>query len=345
MTDLSEIDLSTWRGLYELALEVKKMAPWQWMEETDVFGVEDPVGGEIGFVSVMGILGEHFAIALYLDPDAIYRMWHLSRKIPSIDAAEITQVRHLQLAFEDRSMMDERDRRIIRALGLRFRGENAWPHFRSYRVGYHPWHLEPDEISRFAMALEHLLEVAPRFRENPGLLSFPQKDRYLVRSPEGKKGGGLGWKEMILAVPEPPVRPVSPVLPENMGALQRLPGKKNALEIDFSAFGVRIGKEGERPRLPYVFLAVESASGLLLDVEMMEVIEGVEAALARLPSKIGEVMLKQGFRPAEIRVRNESLHTALDSFCRGLKIKLKEVARLPALSKARDALDSFMQRR
>jgi hypothetical protein len=49
-----------WRRLYEAAVGVKELAPWEWMTETDVFGVQDPETQEIGFVSVMGALGEHF---------------------------------------------------------------------------------------------------------------------------------------------------------------------------------------------------------------------------------------------------------------------------------------------
>src|SRR5215216_6837141 len=54
-----------WRRLYEAAVGVKELAPWEWMTETDVFGVQDPETEEIGFVNVMGMLGEHFGVSLY----------------------------------------------------------------------------------------------------------------------------------------------------------------------------------------------------------------------------------------------------------------------------------------
>src|SRR5258708_19707279 len=53
------------KKLYDLAIQVKKLAPWQWMEETDVFGLENPDTGELGFVSVMGNIGEYEAVAVY----------------------------------------------------------------------------------------------------------------------------------------------------------------------------------------------------------------------------------------------------------------------------------------
>ncbi len=62
----NEPSLKEWRKLYEAAMRVKKIAPWDWMDETDIFGVQNPETDETGFVSVMGAGGEHFAIGVYL---------------------------------------------------------------------------------------------------------------------------------------------------------------------------------------------------------------------------------------------------------------------------------------
>jgi hypothetical protein len=54
MTELQPT-LNDWRRLYQAAMSFKEIAPWEWMAETDVFGVQDPERGEIGFVSVKWI--------------------------------------------------------------------------------------------------------------------------------------------------------------------------------------------------------------------------------------------------------------------------------------------------
>jgi hypothetical protein len=142
------MELSDWRRLYESAVKIKKMAPWGWMSEMDVFGVEDPESGSIELVSVMGALGEHFSVALYRDAEALYRVRSLTPEDIRQDPAQIMNVVHLQASFEDREFLEAEDRRIIKELGLKFRGENAWPLFRSYRPGYHPWFLEPEDEKR-----------------------------------------------------------------------------------------------------------------------------------------------------------------------------------------------------
>ena len=48
-----------WRRLYESATRIKEISPWGWMTESDVFAIRSPESGELGFVSVMGLLGDH----------------------------------------------------------------------------------------------------------------------------------------------------------------------------------------------------------------------------------------------------------------------------------------------
>ena len=40
-----------WRRLYESAVRIKEISPWEWMTETDVFGVRSPESGELGTTS------------------------------------------------------------------------------------------------------------------------------------------------------------------------------------------------------------------------------------------------------------------------------------------------------
>ncbi|MGH3145873.1 MAG: DUF7309 domain-containing protein, partial [Rubrobacter sp.] len=122
-----------WRWLYESAVRIKEVAPWEWMTEADVFGVQSPETGEPGFVSVMGMLGEHYAVSLYLGSEGIHGFLDLQEMGPFADPEALIQIPQLQASFEDREELDRRDREVIKELGLKFRGRNAWPMFRSYR--------------------------------------------------------------------------------------------------------------------------------------------------------------------------------------------------------------------
>ena len=58
--------LMEWKELYTAAVELKKIEPWAWMYDSDIFGVLNPASGEIGYCCIMGALGEVYALAVYL---------------------------------------------------------------------------------------------------------------------------------------------------------------------------------------------------------------------------------------------------------------------------------------
>lgn len=62
----------TWRDLYQAAAEFKNIRPWEWMHDDEVFGVQNPSStGEIGYCCIMGALGEHFTLGVYLGSDGL----------------------------------------------------------------------------------------------------------------------------------------------------------------------------------------------------------------------------------------------------------------------------------
>jgi hypothetical protein len=140
---------------------------------------------------------------------------------------------------------------VIKALGLKFRGRQAWPLFRSFRPGYFPWYLEAQEARFLAVALEQTLEVAPRIREDPALLAPGDEECYLVRVSR-EEGGALVWEDQVVSVP--PVEPASIPIPMDLEALEvlkGLPQSRASLEMDFFMLPARIGERGDRPSFAY----------------------------------------------------------------------------------------------
>jgi hypothetical protein len=103
---------------------------------------ESPETGDLGLVSVTGALGEHYGVSLYLGSEGIHGFLDLQTMGPFADPNDLIQIPQLHASFEDRGELDKRDREVIKDLGLKFRGRNAWPMFRSYRPSFFPWFLE-----------------------------------------------------------------------------------------------------------------------------------------------------------------------------------------------------------
>jgi len=59
--------------LYDLADELHRLAPWRWMNESQLIVLRRAGSDVKAHISIMGGVGEHLSLALYLDDEAIHR--------------------------------------------------------------------------------------------------------------------------------------------------------------------------------------------------------------------------------------------------------------------------------
>ena len=331
--------LEEWRRLYDGMIRVKELAPWEWMIETDIFGVQNPETNELGFVSVMGQLGEHYSIAVYLGPKGLYDFWDFEDAGPSAPAEHLIEIPQLQASFEDRNQLADKDRQVIKKLGLKFRGRNAWPMFRSYRPGYFPWFVEAEEARFLTVVLEQVLDVTPRFREDRTLLEPPGFESYLVRVPS-QQGDALSWKDQTMSVapPEPEPIPLSMDV-ELLEKLTRAPKSKGRIEIDFFMFPAPTrDKEEDRPFFPYALMTVEAQSGMILGTELLKPEPSLEAMWGLIPMHVVAHLVRTGAVPREVRVRSELLVQVLEPVADELGFKLRQSDTLSSLDRAKRSM-------
>ena len=344
MTD-SEPTLEQWRKLYDVAGRVKQMAPWQWMLETDLFAIQHPQTGEVGFVSVMGTLGEHLAIAHYSGAIGFYGFWRMATGSKQEVEDEYFLLPQLQASFEDRDQLDKRDREVIQALGLKYRGKQAWPLFRSYRPGYLPWHLEAPEADLLSWTLEQLLEVAPRFQglARPARARIPKE--YPLRVPS-MVGDTVTWRDGVVAAPDVPLQEITIELaPGLLESVRRLERGPREIQVDLSPQPFVIGEPGQRPQVPFLLMAVDVESGFVLCTEVLAAEPNVEVMLGQAPGRLLATIVRLGVRPVTIAVRTWRLENVLSPVASAIGVKLVQKRRLPALERVSREMERFMGRR
>ncbi|MGH9755711.1 MAG: DUF7309 domain-containing protein [Blastocatellia bacterium] len=336
-----------WRRLYAAAARVKEMAPWEWMMEDDVFGVRNPEREEVGFVSVMGAAGEHFAVALYQGADALYDFLALSeagRQGPAdgIRAERVLEIPQLQASFEDRGQLRKEDRDIIKELGLKFRGAYSWPMFRNYAPGMFPWFLTSSEARFLTVALEQLLDVAPRVRDDEDILLGEEDGDFLVRVPRAEKAR-LVWEDKLMLVPKPEEKEAtpSPLDPQLLELLKQSPEVTNVIEVELTMLPMATREKKERPFFPYMLMLAEAASGVILGHDMLQPLPSLDAMRAELPIKVAGHLLRHGIRPVQITVRTATTARSLAPLTEEFGIRIKLSPRLPAIDAA---LKFFMER-
>jgi hypothetical protein len=333
--------LDAWRRLYDAAASVWKLAPWQWLQEKDVFAIEAPGPGGLVFVSVMGALGQHYAIAVYLGTAAFYDFLDLERSDTG-PPERVLEILQIQASFETRRLLERPDLETMKALGIAPAARGRWPRFRSYRPGFAPWFLDAPEADLLALALEQTLDVAPRCRQDPSLLAPRPEGGYLVRAPGGHPPR---WEDGVRTVARPAPAPIPSVIdPRVIADLKRGPRSSGVIEVDVVMCPATVGPRGARPFIPYLLLPVEARSGMILGVETLDPTESFEAMWGRVPEAFGRQLLRSVGIPAEVRTRSGRLVQLLQPLAAAVGFKLRRMRDLPGVEAAKASLTQFLSR-
>ncbi len=336
--------IQEWKDLYDVAMEFKKIGCWNWMWDSDIFGVQNPVNGEIGYCCVMGRAREHFALAVYSGTEGLGG--YLKTQSGEIDSYSIDMLhvqKCLMASFEDREFLQKEDFQVIKKLGLKFRGRNSWPLFRSYKPDYYPWYLTNEEAKYLTMALHQTIDVSLRFKNNPKMLIPPAKNRYLVRLLKKEKDG-LGWKdEWLKPYPLEKVEIIAkPIDVNRLEKIKKIFSQRQGIwEIDFFHYPEPVKEKEERPYYPYVIFCVEHYSYFILDSHLVEPTE----LISQFAEQFLELVENTKSLPHEILVKRKEAFKLLQPITSRLGIKLTNVKRLVALEDAQTSMFKFLTER
>jgi hypothetical protein len=326
-----------WENLYRTAIDFWRIQPWQWINDTDLFGVKNPEDGEIGYCCVVGALGEFLGLVVYLGTEGLESYLKIQGS-ESPEEDDLSTGKCLTASLEDRKTLQKPDLEVIKRLGLRFRGTKSWPLFRSYEPGYYPWYLNQRQVRFLTHALTQAADVTLRIKQSRVLLSGSEDGRYLVRVAE-QNGPELQWRDEWLAPASLEGTKCGVPVPDEL-RLQRI--KKRDVrqagiwEIDFSLVPMPI-QEGHRPFYPLCLLIVDQSSGFVLRSHLeSKDLHGPEFQNQML-SAIEEISLL----PQEIWVKRDEVFQLFEPLTSRLGLKMKRVKRLKEVELARRSMESY----
>jgi len=328
---------SDWATLYQAAITFKEAAPWNWVGNEELFAVENPDDGEVGYCSVLGSGGEEFGLGMFVGEDGYARYIKvIEGKVEPEDLEESIMARAISMLLVDRDVIQKEDREVIRSLGLRFRGRNAWPFFRSQRPGYIPWFLERDEAVSLSTAIHQALVVADEIRSGELDLSEGEpKNLVLTRYYHGGKWD-KEWRRAPISSQgqETHAENINPVKEAELHLLHHQPGGYSGVwELDIFVLPVPIASETGRPFLPSGFLAVERRCGLIVDANLTK----PWLTLSEKQDEVIRILRKANQLPREIRVKSDKVRRIVEPITSILGIKLR-MASLVMLEQAKASL-------
>lgn len=330
-----------WAALYQAATDFKKLAAWEWMYDSDLFGIQNPEDGQIGYCCVMGNLGEHFALGVYVGSAGLEGYRKVAAGMVEQDEVAILHTQKcLMASYEDRERLEKKDLAVIKELGLKFRGRSAWPLFRSYEPDLLPWYVNAAQARFLTVALQQAIDVASRFEDDPDLLDPPSAGQYLVRVPK-HEAHGLSWHDQWL-VPEPLPPQSLDIPPIDEARMQRIKqairSRQGAWEADFFLTPTPVQNDkDEPPYFPYTLMWVDRRTTMILPTEL----EAPGQYRAAFQTHLLDLIEQMGQIPLEVHVAQQDAYDLLEPIAKKLDIKLKRDRRLSALEDARASLMSF----
>lgn len=318
-----------WLALFAAGARFKAAEPWKYLWDSDLFGVENPETGVTGYCSVMGRAGMHFALGVYPGPEGMASWEMMAAAGVRGHKLEMEVAGNLQMclmaSWEDQKELSSDDRKLIRDLGLKFRGRNAWPLFQRHEPGYVPGSLDAQEAVFLTAALNQAIHVAQCFREDEEYLIGPAKDdRILVRCLRNLDVAT--WVDELQSVPPPPElsvdwsddeRQVLAGLPTRPGFVMDLPAGVITTAVT--------DERGERAYFPYVFMYVDAASQQSLGFEMFTPEAFPREVLSRVVRQLADI----GSLPEKIRLSDRYLYRILAAHFSGSSISVQLYQSLP----------------
>ncbi|HHV30518.1 DUF7309 domain-containing protein [Acetivibrio mesophilus] len=334
-----EATLDEWKEIYDLAVKFRELRCWEWIRDTDIFGVQHPKTGENAYCCVLGNGGDIFGLNAYIGERGLESyMDTLYDTVPQDDILYIQDC--IALSFEDREMLDKKDLNKIRELGLKFRGRNQWPKFRSFKPGYCPWYIDADELEKMKHVIEQVIDVVTRCKEDKSLLMTDDDSKILVRVPTRKKND-LVWKDKYMKV-EFNEKDYSEYGQIDELALKRIKHSKakkmGVWELDFFHVPALV-KEGERPYYPLVFLAADGETGIMLDLLMTSNFEGY---MKEFQDAFVQLLAKIKALPEAIVIQRKDVLMAIEPVTRKLGVKIEPVEELIVIEEFRKSLEMFL---
>jgi hypothetical protein len=335
--EITDQNRQIWLDLYQTAALFRDIKPWDWMYDSDLFGVMDPASQEIGYCCVLGNLGNHFGLNVYLGPDGLYSYYEMLEFGEDDPMMAGLRQHCLAISFENEEDLTEEDKKIIQQLDLSYHGEHQWVMIREFSPGMLPWYIQDEQAVFLTTALQQAIQLAERARDNADLLLFDE-EQLLVRESTGSQ-----WQDNIMDMPD--IRNISVAIPPDMDiirSLRALPKSDELALINLSFAPSPVtdpDESNDRPFFPVIALMPDKKKGTIRAYEMFKPME-VEH---RLQQWLSDLLRNElGYRPRGFVLSNGYAAGLLEDIAEELDIEIYINPDEPAFQEVMEMMFQFL---
>lgn len=332
-----EASLEQWKILYEAATKIKEQKPWEQLWDMDLIGIQYEED-DIVFFSILGHGGDCYGVAVYEGYEGLNSFLMLTMQEQMNLSTEYAMFNQTNLScyWGNREELSDKQRKIIKDLGYKYRGKNQWLYFMSFVPGYYPYNLDEAEVLRMSEYLQDLGLAIESYKKFGGTVSFDKGNIFLLTFGEDKTTWHFGEAPLpfcafqfgnLIITDEQLLDDLSKVEKCNV-----------TLEADVSPMGVSVSdKKYDRPSNPVLLILLEAQSGTVVKCDMTQPNDDPMVMLAEM---LIDFIFRYG-APKEICVSNVIVEAGVEQICEVCGIKLKRVKQLQNVEEFKRGMSRF----
>ncbi len=333
----TEATLEEWKDLYDIAIRLKEMKPWEELWDMDLITILPYGKDEPCICSVMGRGGECFGIGAYIGINAIHNFFVManSHDVPSHQL--IRYQNNVMCNFGNRDELTKKELNIIKELGLKFRGKNNWIYFRVFETGYAPYMPDRNQVLELTDILKHLYMAIEALHK--GLKIEFENGKTLMRRFDEQSNSWINY-EMPVFMPK--VQYPVPALEDQLliKRLKKQPSNNSILELDIAYLNSTINDRSyDKPLIPRLCILADKRSEMLLS-QVMVTPEDDEVNIV-FGTIINYILQRE--KPKQIIVRDTYMFSILLDLCKQVGIDIIQSGQLQAIDEFAESFYEYMR--
>lgn len=323
---MNKATVSQWGRLYDIALDIKELQPWEKLRESDLIALESPMSEETVYFSFMGKNRSSFGISCFIGQKGLEGFYDLTDCRDGARSELLFKQNSLVAYFGAQKDVTQEDAALIKSLKLCFDRDGDWLYFRCFEPGYVPWPLNLEEVLLLTDLYGALYTALKELFEDAVPVDFTKQIFCRRMNPET---GAWISEVMPRSTREKQIQNVSITDELMLARIMKRPLVDARLELD--VFNIMIEVEDEeykKPFYPAMILLADAASGRIVE---FEVFTPKDSETEHVIALILGFIEKHG-RPLIIYLQNPRLQAILGQLCRSTAIPLEMVNFLPSIN-------------
>lgn len=313
----TQATLEQWKELYDLAIEITKLKPWNSYWDMDLIAVETQKNEEPNFVSIMGKGGTCTGISVYRGMEGYSDFCQISNDDYNVPATFVMSDQNcITCYWGNRDEIDDDMYSIIKQLGLRFRGNGNWIYFKTFEKKSFPSLPNYGEVKMMIETYKGLIETLKHEEYQESI--FDKGDIIYAQKDEDDH-----WFSYTVPRPMEPDR-YNTILVNDSNLIdyfKNLDDSDLELAIDMDYMMVPTNDKGfERPINPLAYIVFDLRTDQILHFDLIHPDE--EEYEVIMNNFLGAI--EHFGKPKHVYARNPYILNWLDFICEKLDIPLVE---------------------